>query len=149
MKIDGFLKVPDITGPSVRDGHEDEIEIHGVEFEMVAPYDPNSLSRRGRVSLGMINFIKHSDKSSPYLKKALFANTLLGEVKFSARRTIEGETSDYLVVTLKEASVTQYTMKPSEDEPDLIEERVGFAYKNITFNYDDKDEVEMDVYVGK
>ncbi|ACE95012.1 type VI secretion system effector Hcp1 family protein (plasmid) [Rhizobium phaseoli] len=149
MKIDGFLKVPDITGPSVRDGHEDEIEIHGVEFEMVAPYDPNSLSRRGRVSLGMINFIKHYDKSSPYLKKALFDNTLLGEVKFSARRTIEGETSDYLVVTLKDASVTQYNMKQSEDEPDLIEERVGFAYKNITFNYDDKDEVEMDVYVGK
>ncbi|PDT11013.1 type VI secretion system tube protein TssD [Rhizobium sp. M1] len=149
MKIDGFLKVPDITGPSVRDGHEDEIEIHGVEFEMVAPYDPNSLSRRGRVSLGMINFIKHYDKSSPYLKKALFDNTLLGEVKFSARRTIEGETSDYLVITLKDASVTQYNMKPSEDEPDLIEERVGFAYKNITFNYDDKDEVEMDVYVGK
>ncbi|GLR55725.1 Hcp family type VI secretion system effector [Rhizobium indigoferae] len=149
MKIDGFLKVPDITGPSVRDGHEDEIEIHGVEFEMVAPYDPNSLSRRGRVSLGMINFIKHYDKSSPYLKKALFENTLLGEVKFSARRTIEGETSDYLVITLKDASVTQYKMEPSEDEPDLIEERVGFAYKNITFNYDDKDEVEMDVYVGK
>ncbi|MBA9034713.1 Hcp family type VI secretion system effector [Rhizobium beringeri] len=149
MKIDGFLKVPDITGPSVRDGHEDEIEIHGVEFEMVGPYDPNSLSRRGRVSLGMITFIKHYDKSSPYLKKALFDNTLLDEVKFSARRTIEGETSDYLVVTLKEASVTKYNMMPSEDEPDLIEERVGFAYKNITFNYDDKDEVEMDVYVGK
>ncbi|TIM67639.1 MAG: type VI secretion system tube protein Hcp, partial [Mesorhizobium sp.] len=25
VKIDGFLKVPDIKGPSVRDGHEDEI----------------------------------------------------------------------------------------------------------------------------
>ncbi|MBB4275366.1 type VI secretion system secreted protein Hcp [Rhizobium mongolense subsp. loessense] len=149
MKIDGFLKVPDITGPSVRDGHEDEIEVHGVEFEMQAPFDPNSLSRRGRVSLGMLNFIKHYDKASPYLKKALFDNKLLDEVKFSARRTIEGETSDYLVITLKEASVTNYTMKPSEEEPDVIEERVGFAYKNITFNYDDKDEVEMDVYVGK
>ncbi|MBP2234810.1 type VI secretion system secreted protein Hcp [Sinorhizobium kostiense] len=149
MKIDGFLKVPDITGPSIRDGHEEEIEVHGVEFEMQAPFDPNSLSRRGRVSLGMVNFIKHYDKSSPYLKKALFDNTLLDEVKFSARRTIEGETSDYLVITLKDASVTSYIMKPSEDEPDLIEERVGFAYKNITFNYDDKDEVEMDVYVGK
>ncbi|APG86385.1 type VI secretion protein [Sinorhizobium glycinis] len=149
MKIDGFLKVPDITGPSIRDGHEEEIEVHGVEFEMQAPFDPNSLSRRGRVSLGMVNFIKHYDKSSPYLKKALFDNTLLDEVKFSARRTIEGETSDYLVITLKDASVTSYVMKPSEEEPDLIEERVGFAYKNINFNYDDKDEVEMDVYVGK
>lgn len=149
MKIDGFLKVPDITGPSIRDGHEEEIEVHGVEFEMQAPFDPNSLSRRGRVSLGMVNFIKHYDKSSPYLKKALFDNTLFDEVKFSARRTIEGETSDYLVITLKDASVTSYIMKPSEEEPDLIEERVGFAYKNINFNYDDKDEVEMDVYVGK
>ncbi len=149
MKIDGFLKVPDITGPSVRDGHEDEIEVHGVAFTMAAPYDPNSLSRRGRVSLGMVNFTKHYDKSSPYLKKALFENKLLDEVKFSARRTIEGETSDYLVVTLKDASVIEYKMYPSVEEPDLIEELVGFAYKNITFNYDDKDEVEMDVYVGK
>ncbi|TKB27768.1 MAG: type VI secretion system tube protein Hcp, partial [Mesorhizobium sp.] len=33
-KIDGFLKVPDIKGPSTRDGHEDEIEIHGVDYKM-------------------------------------------------------------------------------------------------------------------
>ena len=65
MKIDGFLKVPDIKGPSTRDGHDDEIEIHGVDYKMVAPYDPNSLSRRGRVSKGMIKFTKHYDKSSP------------------------------------------------------------------------------------
>ena len=58
MKIDGFLKVPDIKGPSVRDGHEDEIEIHGVNFKMVAPHDANSLSRRGRVALGPIIFTK-------------------------------------------------------------------------------------------
>jgi type VI secretion system secreted protein Hcp len=149
MKIDGFLKVPDIKGPSVRDGHEDEIEIHGVEYAMVAPYDPNSLSRRGRVALGMIKFIKHYDKSSPYLKQALFENKLLDEVVFSARRTIEGETSDYLVVTLTDASVVEYDMKQSSDEEDLIEERVGFSYKKIKFVYDKDDEAEMDVYVGK
>jgi len=28
VKIDGFLKVPDIKGPSTRDGHDDEIEVH-------------------------------------------------------------------------------------------------------------------------
>lgn len=149
MKIDGFLKVPDITGPSLRDGHEEEIECHGVIFDMAAPHDPNSLSRRGRVSLGMFQVVKHYDKSSPYLKKALFDNKLMDEVTYSARRTIEGETSDYLVVTLTDASVVKYDMKPAQDDPDLIEENVGFAYKSIKFNYDDKDEVEMDVYVGK
>lgn len=150
MKIDGFLKVPDITGPSVRDGHEDEIEIHGVEFDMVAPHDPNSLSRRGRVALGVITFVKHYDKASPYLKQALFQNKKLDEVVFSARRTIEEATSDYLVITLTDASVVHYEMKPDPDpeEQDLLEERIAFAYKKIKFVYDDKDEVEMDVHVG-
>ena len=78
MKIDGFLKVPDIPGPSERDGHEDEIEVHGVKFNMEAPHDPNSLSRRGRVALDMIVFTKYYDMASPYLKKALFENTPLG-----------------------------------------------------------------------
>lgn len=148
MKIDGFLKVPDIPGPSERDGHEEEIEVHGVEFDMVAPHDPNSLSRRGRVALGLIKFIKHYDMSSPYLKQALFQNKKLDEVVFSARRTIEEESSDYLVVTLTDASVVTYMMKPSDEDPDLIEEFVGFAYKKIKFVYDKDHEAEMDVHVG-
>ncbi len=149
MKIDGFLKVPDIDGPSKRDGHEDEIEVYGVRFRNdVSRTMPNSLSRRGRVALGMITFTKNYDMSSPYLEKALFENTLMGEVKFSARRTIEGETKDYLVVTLKEACVTEYSMAPSATEPDLIEDQVSFAYKSITFTYDDTHEIEMDVHVG-
>ncbi len=148
-KIDGFLKVPDIPGPSERDGHEEEIEIHGVKFTMQAPHDPNSLSRRGKVALDMITFIKYYDMSSPYLKKALFDNTLLDEVVFSARRTIEGETSDYLVVTLTDASVMKYLMCQSDEEPDLIEEEVGFAYKTIKFVYDSDHEIEMNVHVGK
>lgn len=149
MKIDGFLKVPDIPGPSERDGHEEEIEVHGVNFRMDAPHDPNSLSRRGRVALDMIIFTKYYDMASPYLKKAVFDNTLLDEVVFSARRTIEGETADYLVVTLTDASVMKYEMSQAEDERDLIEERVGFAYKKIKFVYDKDHEAEMDVHVGK
>ena len=149
VKIDGFLKVPDIKGPSTRDGHDDEIEIHGVDYKMVAPYDPNSLSRRGRVSMGMIKFTKHYDKSSPYLAKALFENKALDEVKFSARRTIDGESKDYLVVTLTDASIMEYDMSQADDEADLIQEEVSFAYKKIKFVYDDNDEAEMDVYVGK
>ena len=149
IKIDGFLKVPDIPGPSERDGHEEEIEIHGVRFTMEAPHDPNSLSRRGRVSLDMIVFTKYYDMSSPYLKKALFDNTALPEVVFSTRRTIGGETSDYLVVTLTDASIMSYRVHPAADEPDILEEEVGFAYHKIKFVYDKDHEIEMDVQVGK
>ena len=71
--------------PSERDGHEEEIEIHGVNFNMEAPHDPNSLSRRGRVALDMIVFTKYYDMASPYLKKALFDNTPLGRGACSPR----------------------------------------------------------------
>ena len=144
MKIDGFLKVPDIPGPSERDGHEDEIEIHGVEFNMEAPHDPNSLSRRGRVALDMIVFTKNYDMASPYLKKALFDNTALDEVVFSARRTIEGETKrlsrghpDRRVGhELRDASRARTSRT-------CIEEEVGFAYHEIKFVYDNDHEIEM------
>ncbi len=148
MKIDGFLKVPDIPGPSIRDGHEEEMEIHGVEFKMYGPHDPTSLSRSGRVVMEAINFSKYYDMGSPFLKQALWQNKTFGEVKFSARRTIEGETSDYLVVTLTDASVMTYAMQPSTDEQNKIEEKVGFAYKSITFTYDGSFETIMDVHTG-
>jgi type VI secretion system secreted protein Hcp len=148
MKIDGFLKVPDIKGPSERDGHEDEIEIHGVVFSMEAPHDANTLARRGRVAMELFEVAKHYDMSSPYLKQALFQNKKLDEVVFTARRTIEEASSDYLVVTLTDASVDGYHVKTDEDEPDLLEERVQFSYKKIKFVYDDDHEAEMDVRVG-
>jgi type VI secretion system secreted protein Hcp len=147
--LDGFLKVPDIPGPSERDGHEEEIEIHAIKFQMEAPHDPNSLSRRGKVNLDMFVVYKYYDMASPYLKKALFDNTPMDEVVFSARRTIEGETSDYLVVTMTNASVMKYKLFQSENDPDLIEEEVGFAYHAIKFVYDKDHEIEMSVRVGK
>ena len=93
MKIDGFLEVPDIAGPSQRDGHEDQIEIYDVTFSMVAPFDPNSLSRKGRVSLGTLTCTKDVDMSSPYLAKACHENKPLDEVVIYCRRTIDGATS--------------------------------------------------------
>ena len=148
MKIDGFLKIGDIPGPSIRDGHDGEIEIYGIDFAMAGPHDPNTLSRSGRVVLGLVEFTKHYDKSSPYIKQAIFQNKMLGEVVFSARRTIDGATSDYLVVTLADASAVSYRMQASIEDPNLIVEKFGLAYKTITFNYDGSDEAVMDVHVG-
>ena len=145
MSIEGFLKVPDIRGASVRHGHEDEIEVHGVTFSMAASQDPASGARKGRAAIDNIVFTKYYDQSSPYLKKALFDSIRFGQVVFSALRTTDGEGSDYLVVTLKDAAVTQYAMQPAEGHPDLIEERVGFNFQSITFSYDHTHEVELNV----
>jgi type VI secretion system secreted protein Hcp len=43
IRLDGFLKVPDIPGPSTRDGHGGEIEVYKVFYKMVAPHDRTRL----------------------------------------------------------------------------------------------------------
>ncbi len=149
MTINGFLKVPDIPGPSKHHGHEDEIEVHGVRFGMEAPTASPGWSRTGPVAVGAISFTKFYDMSSPYLKKALFDNTPLDEVVFSARRTIEDETSDYLVIALSNAMVLNYELRTFDDAPDLIEERVDFGFATIGFRYGDKHDVELDVWGDK
>lgn len=145
MGIEGFLKVPDIPGASTRRGHEGEIEVHGVTFSMAAPHDPLGGARKGRATVDNVVFTKYYDQSSPYLKKALFEGSRLAQVVFSALRTTEGNESDYLVVTLTDAAVTEYAMQPADAEPSLIEERVGFNFQSITFSYDGSHEVRFDL----
>lgn len=148
MSIDGFLKVSDIPGESLRRGHEDEIEVHGVEFDMASPHDSATLARRGRVALGRFTVTKHYDRSSPYLKQALYQNRWLPEVVFSAYRSAAERAEKYLVVRLTNATVVGYDLRPGAQEPHLLEERIAFAYATIRFTYDDAHEVELDVHVG-
>ena len=147
-RIDGFLKIPDIPGESTREGHEDEIEVHGVQFKMSAPHDPNSLSRRGRAAMSALTLTKAFDISSPYISSALWNNVLMDEVMFACRRTIDSAKSDYLKVTLKNASVVNYEIRVSETENDVLEDVVSFAFEEITITYDDDHEVTMNVGTG-
>jgi len=148
IKIDGFLKVPDVPGESIRSGHEEQLEIYGIKFDMAANLDVNSGARRGRVRLSAVTVIKNYDQGSPYLAQALFQNKVFDPVEIFLRRTIATESKDYLVIKLTEASVTNYSFQPSASEPDLLEEVVDFGFKEITFTYDGEHEAVMDVHIG-
>ena len=144
-KLDGFLKIGDIPGASERDGHEEEIEVYGVNFTMTAPYDPTSLSKLGRVSMGTLMLTKQYDKASPMLKMALYTNKKLGDVQFAVRRTIDGASSDYLVVKLTETTVMSYNMHVSPYENGGVEDTFELAYKTIEVEYDGGDPQTMNV----
>jgi len=100
---------------------------------------------RGRVDFDMVVVSKYYDRSSPPLKGALAANRRLREVVLSVRRTVEGETRDYLVVTLADVAVVKHDLALAQDRDDVLEERVGFAYRSINFTYDGQYEVELEV----
>lgn len=135
MNIEGYLKVPTIPGESVRAGHEDEIEVHSVGFDMSMESASGSPTRRGRVSMGAITMAKHYDRSSPYLKQALFQNKHLADVVLTIRRSTAEDEDVYLVVTLSDATVVGYQLQPSEIQPQLLEEKLAFHYGSISFRY--------------
>lgn len=149
MAIDAFLKVPDIPGEGTRDGHQHEIEIHGMTFGMQVPEVHSSRPRAGRPRFDAVVFTKHYDRSSPSLKLALVQNTTFAEVVCTVRRTVEGETRDYLAVRLVGAWVTSYDMYPAPDQEGRLEERVAFTSRSLTFRYDGQHEVELDVHVTR
>jgi len=74
MAIDGFLAIPDIQGESLRDGHEGEIEFHGLSFGMATAVSAGETMsrRRGRATLDSVTVVKHYDRASPSLKKMVF-----------------------------------------------------------------------------
>lgn len=148
MKLDGYLKIDSIPGSMERGEHAEEMAVHGVEFTMKAPHDPTTLALRGKVEFGPVIFTKYYDKGSPYLKAALFKNTALGDITFSAVRTVEDAVSNYLVIKLKTSSVMYYDMRQSTEDPDLIEERVGFAFHAMEVEYDGDGPGEMSVRAG-
>ena len=116
-KIDGFLKVPDIPGAASATATRKRSKSTASNSRWRRRTTRTACRAAVVVSIGMIVFTKYYDMASPYLKKALFENTPLDEVVFSARRTIEGETSDYLVVTLTDASVMNYEMHAARRSP--------------------------------
>lgn len=125
MQIDGFLKVPDIPGPSIRDGHEDEIQFVGWRWGAHNHAGDNALAR---------DFVlfKHFDMSSPLLFQACASGKVFPEMTISFRRTIEGETSDYLVITLTEATVVSIA-HGIDGQGEILTLRAG----SVEMKYDD------------
>ncbi|MCE0487057.1 Hcp family type VI secretion system effector [Ornithinimicrobium sediminis] len=149
MAVQGFLKVPDIPGESTSKDHEDEIDVVALSFGMGVPASSATEPRSGRVQLQPLMVTKHYDRSSPYLKRALFDNVVFPEVVLTVSQALSwgrgrpGDRGDYLVVTLTGASVMSYDLVPAEGL-DQLEERLAFGYRSITFTYHGEHETVLD-----
>ena len=136
MAIDGFLKVPDIPGPSARSGHEGEIEVHGVVFAMEAPRNPGGLARVGRVRFDPVVITKRYDVSSPLLAQALAEGRRFDEVVIAIRDGADDAAGDAVVVTLTDAVLTRFALRPGADEAGVLDENLAFTYGSIAFASD-------------
>jgi type VI secretion system secreted protein Hcp len=133
---DFFLKLAGIRGSSVRDGHEDEIE--SLTFWWGLSQGDATKDGKSVVSLERFMVAARTGIHSPSLLEHLLAARSIQSGAFAARRTIEGETSDYLVIHLGVSQVVDYKVMPHPEEGfamDLVELRLSTAPRLV---YDDQ-----------
>lgn len=157
MPFYGYLKVPDIAGESRVAGHEEEIEVFGVDWSVIR--ETSSSSGRGRsrsrAEASAFTLQKFVDASSVYLTLACLQGKSFDEVVLSVRKGSGEAHLDYLVVTLKNCMISGYDMSGNED--DQICETIAISAEQIKIRYivqaddhsaGDEHEIEYDFVAG-
>jgi len=150
--LTGYLKIGDIAGESKRAGHEEEIDVHGIQWKIEAP-DATSGRTRTPAVVGPLKVAKFVDASSPYLALASMQGKSIPEVILAVQND---STLDYLTITLSNVRVVSYEIKSKEGDAKPAEE-VSFSFEAIKYKYvvqeddhsaGDEHEIEYDIAAG-
>jgi type VI secretion system secreted protein Hcp len=138
MPLTGYMKVPDIDGESTRVGHEDEIDIFAVSWDINAiAASGSSRRRRARADAGPLVVHKYYDAASPYLALATHQGKVFDEVAVTLRKESGGVHLDYLTITLRNVVISSYAFEndPWDEGEEQLTERVECEAEKISFKY--------------
>lgn len=157
--LTGYLKIPDIPGESQRAEHEDEIDIHGISWNVQADSaEAGSGRTSSRAKFSAITVLKNYDSSSPYLFLSTAQRKSFDEITLTlASQSQDGGPFTYLTVTLTNCVLTNYEVNGDLSSNDRPSEEVSIIYETINIKYTqqaddhssgDEHEVEYDVAAG-
>jgi type VI secretion system secreted protein Hcp len=138
MAVDYYLQLDSIEGEAVATNYTNQIQIlsfswGGSQHTSVAG---TGGSGAGKVDLSDISFMKHYDKASPQLFKALISGTHIKTGVLSATKAGAGG-KPYLKISLGELFVTSLQDSASSENPT---ESVSFSYNTIKIEYSTQNE---------
>jgi type VI secretion system secreted protein Hcp len=130
-----FLKLGDIAGESTDKDHPAEIEVHSfgwgaVQTEASGPGGGGGAGRAGKVEIDEVSYVATSGIASPPTFLACATGRHLPEAVITGRRTsAKGNSRDFLVIKLKEVTVTSYNQLA--DDGGLPEDEVTLSFREI------------------
>ncbi len=159
MPLTGYLKVPDVPGESQRVDHEEEIDVHSIEWE-IAQAATSQIGRgrsRSRAEISAISMNKMYDASSPYLALACMQGKSFDEIVLMVRKDSGDAHLDYLQITMTNCAISHYSVLPTPAESQQIEEHIGITFEQVKVVYTvqaddysagDEHEIEYDLAAG-
>jgi type VI secretion system secreted protein Hcp len=119
-----FLSIPGIGGETTVKGHKGEIELTSASV--------GSGGASGRVKMGEIIVVKHVDKSSPTLFKAVATGKHFPKVTITFRKA-GGHPIDYLKFTMNTVIVSSVTNVNDKDPKPSEQVSLNFKKLNVEF----------------
>ena len=136
-QIDIFLKIGDIKGESVVDGHVDEIDVLGWGWQMSQPGTTHTDTGGGgteRAEIGDISIIKNSDAASPALYLAIMTGEHIPEAILTLERAGQDGRIPYLIITMTNVIVTSARLGGSTGDTTPVEQiTLNFAQVRIEY----------------
>jgi type VI secretion system secreted protein Hcp len=137
MSMEVFLKLDDIEGESVKDGHEKEIDV--LSFNWGAHHHSTGHTGTGHSS-GKADFAdfvitKVVDKSSPKLFLKTCDGKHIPKGKITCRKTAGDSKIDYLTYDVEQVMVTSVQVSGSDGGGDQMMESVSFAATKVVVTY--------------
>ncbi|MEP5761888.1 MAG: type VI secretion system tube protein Hcp [Litoreibacter sp.] len=159
MALTGTLLLPDIAGESVRADHEDEIDVHSIDWGISqgAKSQTGKGRSQGRAEVGALSVFKLTDASSAYLALACMQGKSLEECVLTVRKDSGDAHLDYLIITMTNVTISSYSMLPTAQDSLVIEERVSLTFEKVKYLYTvqaddhsagDEHEIEYDIAAG-
>jgi type VI secretion system secreted protein Hcp len=140
MAVDFYLKLDGINGESVSDGHKDEIQLLSFSWggHQRTSVAGTGGSGAGKVDLSDLNIMKHVDKATTPMFKALVTGTHIKTGVLTAVKTGAGAGGKpFLTISLKELFVTSLQISASSEIPT---ESVSFSYNEVKHEYSTQNE---------
>jgi type VI secretion system secreted protein Hcp len=140
MAVDYFLKLDSIQGESADVNHKNEIQLMSFSWgaTQVTSVAGTGGSGAGKVDLSDLNIMKHVDKATTPMFKALVTGTHIKTGVLTAVKTGAGAGGKpFLTISLKELFVTSLQISASSEIPT---ESVSFSYNEVKHEYSTQNE---------
>lgn len=162
MPLTAYMKIPDIAGESQRVDHEEEIDVHDIEWviEQASVAQVGRGRSQSRAQVDALKFRKYYDASSPYLALACMQAKSFDEIILMVRKDSGEAHLDYLTITMTNCIISQYHVLgqgSAEGTNQMIEEQAALAFEQVNIKYivqaddhsaGDEHEVEFDIAAG-
>ena len=135
MTLIAYLKIDDIPGEATSEGHEEEIDIHGLNWAVDAPA-ASGRRRAAQPKVRPLKLHKYTDKASPYLTLACLRRQSFPEMTLTVRANTGDAIVDYLVFKLENCTILRHVMENGDEDDARIHELLSIGFETITETYD-------------